>query len=224
MNRRWSWPDDEKMLRLARRTRRCRALGPGVRAVLWVQGCALHCPGCAVPETLPFAGGEEVDVEALARELTDDPGIEGVTFSGGEPMAQAPALCRLIDRLRDARDLSILSYTGYTLEALRRSGTPAQRALLDRLDILIDGPFLRERQTDLRWRGSDNQRVHLLTPRHRGLHASIEERGIWIEFEVSADGAIHWMGIPPPGFGETVPRALRRLGVLVQAWEGTADE
>jgi anaerobic ribonucleoside-triphosphate reductase activating protein len=177
-----------------------------------------------VPETLPFEGGEEVEVQALARELAGDPGIEGVTFSGGEPMAQAPALCRLIDRVRDARDLSMLSYTGYTLEALQRSGTPAQRALLDRLDVLIDGPFLRQRQTDLRWRGSDNQRVHFLTPRHRSFHASTEDRGAWVEVEVSADGAVHWMGIPPPGFPEAVPQALRRLGVFVQALEGIADE
>jgi anaerobic ribonucleoside-triphosphate reductase activating protein len=192
--------------------------------VLWVQGCPLRCPGCVAPETLPFEGGEEVDVEAIARELAEDLGIEGVTFSGGEPMAQAPALCRLIDRVRAARDLSFLSYTGFTLEALRRSGTAAQRALLDRLDVLIDGPFLHERQTDLRWRGSDNQRVHFLTPRHRHLAASAEERGAWIEFEVSADGAVHWMGIPTPGFREAIPEALRRHGIMVRPDEDSADE
>jgi anaerobic ribonucleoside-triphosphate reductase activating protein len=184
----------------------------------------LRCPGCVAPETLPFEGGQEVQVEALARDLAEDSGIEGVTFSGGEPMSQAPALCRLIDKVRAARDLSFLSYTGFTLEFLRRSGTAMQRALLDRLDLLIDGPYLRERHTTLRWRGSDNQHVHFLTPRYQHLAAMADERGTWIEFEVSFEGAMHWMGIPPSGFRDAIPEALGRLGVVVQPWEERSDE
>jgi anaerobic ribonucleoside-triphosphate reductase activating protein len=163
-------------------------------------------------------------VDALARELADDCEIEGVTFSGGEPMAQASALGRLIDLVRGRRDLSFLSYTGFTLERLRLSGTAAQQALLERLDVLIDGPFVRERQTDLQWRGSDNQRVYFLTPRYRHLEASIDQRGAWIEFEVAPDGSYHWMGIPPPGFRESVSLALRRLGIIVPVQEGFPDE
>jgi anaerobic ribonucleoside-triphosphate reductase activating protein len=78
--------------------------------------------------------------------------------------------------------------------------------------VLIDGPFVQERHTDLRWRGSDNQRVWFLSPRYQNLAAMAEERGTWIEFEVD-DGTLRWMGIPPPGFREALPRALERLGI-----------
>jgi anaerobic ribonucleoside-triphosphate reductase activating protein len=212
-----SWPDNDRVLRLAQRSDRCTVLGPGVRAVLWVQGCPFRCPGCVAPETLPFAGGEEVEVDAIARELAALPDIKGLTLSGGEPMAQAGALCRLIDSIRAARDLSFLCYTGYTLKYLRRSGSAAQRDLLARLDVLIDGLYLREQHTDLRWRGSDNQRVVFLTPRYRHLAPCLDDRGVWVEFELGNDGSLRWMGIPPAGFRDAVPLALARLGIdLVQ--------
>jgi anaerobic ribonucleoside-triphosphate reductase activating protein len=170
------------------------------------------------PETLPFAGGEVVEVDTLAADLAGLPHIEGVTLSGGEPMSQAAALCRLIDQVRARRDLSFVCYTGHTLEALRRTGSAAQHALLDRLDVLIDGPYVQERHTDLRWRGSDNQRVWFLSPRYRELAAMVQERGRWIEFEVG-DGTLRWMGIPPPGFREAFPEALRRLGIDLHGGE-----
>jgi anaerobic ribonucleoside-triphosphate reductase activating protein len=207
------WPENDAVLRLAQRTDRCSVLGPGVRAVLWVQGCPFRCPGCVAPETLPFAGGTEMAVDTLAGELTALQEVEGVTFSGGEPMAQAAALCRLIDRIRSARDMSFLCYTGYTLEILQRCGSDAQRGLLARLDVLIDGPYDLRRHTDLRWRGSDNQRVLLLTQRYRHLAQELDVRGTWIEFELGRDGSLIWMGIPPQGFRESVPLALRRLGI-----------
>lgn len=208
------WTEQADLLRLARRSNRCTVLGPGVRAVLWVQGCPFRCPGCVAPETLPFAGGAAVGVGQLADELLALPDIEGITFSGGEPMAQAVALCTLIDRLRTTRDFSFLSYTGYTLGGLRDRGTAAQRSLLDRLDILIDGPYVAARHTDLRWRGSDNQTVHFLSPRYAHLGSSfMEERGSWIELEHGTDGSVAWMGIPPRGFRGAFERAMRRSGV-----------
>jgi len=212
-----SWPTDERVLRLAGRSDGCTVLGPGVRAVLWVQGCPFRCPGCVAPETLPFAGGEVVEVDTLAAELAGLAHIEGVTLSGGEPMSQAAALNRLIDCVRARCDLSFVCYTGHTLDALQRKGSQAQRALLERLDVLIDGPFVQERHTDLRWRGSDNQRVWFLSPRYRELAALADERGRWIEFEVG-DGTLRWMGIPPPGFREALPQALRRRGIELQVW------
>jgi anaerobic ribonucleoside-triphosphate reductase activating protein len=173
---------------------------------------------------LSFEGGATVEINALAKEILAVPNIDGLTLSGGEPMSQAAELARLIDRLRETRDLSVLSYTGYTLEELRMSGTSAQKALLDRLDIVIDGLYVRERHTDLRWRGSDNQRVHLLTPRHRNLAGELAQRGTWIEFELGADGSVRWMGIPPVGFRAAVPRALEQLGIEIQIERGLSHE
>lgn len=201
------------MLHLAQRTNRCTVLGPGTRAVLWVQGCMLRCPGCIAPETLPFKGGIEVRVDVLAEEIIALSNIEGITFSGGEPMAQAAALCALVDRIRAHSDLSFLSYTGLTIEDIFVTGTSAQREFLKRLDILIDGPYVRERHTDLRWRGSDNQRVHFLTNRYRYLTSQVNDRGFGIEFEMPADGSIRWMGIPPVGFKAAVLNGLQALGI-----------
>lgn len=213
------WAEDHRVLHLARRTNRCTVLGPGVRAVLWVQGCPFRCPGCIAPETLLFQGGECVDVASLADELSGIPDIEGVTFSGGEPLAQPVPLVNLIDSIKRKRDLSFMCYTGYTLEFLRRHDTPAQKALIERLDILIDGPYLRARHTNLRWRGSDNQRVHFLSPRYRGLAAQANERGYKVECEMTADGKIHIMGILPDRFREAYERGMRDRGVLL-AFEG----
>lgn len=168
------------------------------------------------PETLPFADGEIVHVATLAEEFITLQGIQGLTFSGGEPMAQATALTELVDRIRVSRDLSIVCYSGFPLAYLRSKGTPAQHELIQRLDILIDGPYLRRRHTDLRWRGSDNQRVHFLSPRYRHLAEMVEERGSWIEFEWDAQESLHWMGIPPLGFRDAFEQHLDHIGVLVK--------
>lgn len=214
------WSANAEVVRLARRADRCTVLGPGVRAVLWVQGCPFRCPGCVAPDTLPFAGGEVVPVDWLAADLLALPEIDGVTFSGGEPLSQAPALVRLIDQVRAVRDLSFLSYTGHTVEGLARHATAAQRELLRRLDVLIDGPYVRSRHTDLIWRGSDNQRVLFLTPRHRDQAGRLADRGTWLEVEAGPD-SLMWMGIPPVGFPEAFARGMARHGLpLVEPGDG----
>lgn len=183
--------------------------------MLWVQGCPLRCPGCVAPETLPFAGGEVAQVSRLAEEIITLPEIEGLTFSGGEPMSQAAALTKLVDSVRARRDLSIVCYTGFPLAYLRGKGTPAQQELIQRVDILIDGPYLRQRHTTLRWRGSDNQQVHFLSPRYRHLAPMVQEQGSWIEFELDEQDTLHWMGIPPLGFRAVFEQQLGRIGVLM---------
>jgi anaerobic ribonucleoside-triphosphate reductase activating protein len=160
-----------------------------------------------------------VDVASLADEMIALPDIEGVTFSGGEPMEQAAAIVTLVDSIRLKRDLSLMSYTGYTLDSLRRRGTAAQQMLLDRLDILIDGPYIATQHTNLRWRGSDNQQVHFLSPRYQHLTAQANERGYWLECEHTADGTVHWMGIPPKGFREAFERRMLDHGILLTMTE-----
>jgi anaerobic ribonucleoside-triphosphate reductase activating protein len=188
-------------------------LGPGTRAVVWVHGCPLRCAGCIAPQDLPFEGGVQRSVRSVADYLNAlPPDVEGVTFSGGEPMAQAGALAALIDRLRVGRDWSSMAYSGYTLRHLRRHGTADQHALLDRLDILVDGPYVRARHADLLWRGSANQRVHLLSDRHPRLPA---DRSAGIEVEVDpGSGELALAGVPPfPGFLEAFETAVAERGV-----------
>lgn len=209
------WAENADVLYLARRTNRCTVLGPGIFATFWVQGCPLRCPGCIAPETLPFRGGERVNVASLADELSSLPDIEGITFSGGEPTSQAVALVNLIDRIKSKRDLSFMSYSGFTLDYLRRRGTPAQKALIERLDILIDGPYIASRNTGVLWRGSDNQVVHFLSPRYRHLAGEVMNREYRVECEVTADGTIHIMGILPPGFRNAWEQGMQERGVVL---------
>ncbi len=188
---------------------RCTVLGPGARAVVWVQGCARQCPGCVAPELWDAAGGDEWSPGALAEWFLALAGVEGLTLTGGEPMDQAEALAEFVRTVRSRRDTSVLCYSGYTLEELRSRTECA--GLLEQTDILIDGPYLRERHTDLLWRGSDNQRVHLLTERHGDLAPRLGEKGNRVEIVVTDDG-YYWMGIPPRGFSERLERMLRAGG------------
>lgn len=203
------------ILRIARRTSACTVLGPGKRAVIWVQGCSLRCPGCVAPETHPHVDGEIIGVRDLANELIAL-SIDGVTLSGGEPMEQARALNSLIDVVRSHRDMSFMAYSGYTFEHLFQSGNVHQKALLSRLDILVDGPYVQRRHTRKRWRGSDNQTVHFLSDRHRSMSDMIEDEGDWIDVEVTTSGTLLWMGIPPSGFRELVEQQMATRGVALE--------
>ena len=138
-------------------------LGPGRRVTLWLRGCDRHCPGCISPEL--WAPGEATPIEEVAATLTPFlPQADGLTVSGGEPFYQAEALIALIRLLRQQVDIEVMIYTGFLLEELRARGGAAVE-LLELIDILIDGPFVEDAPNTLRWRGSDNQRAHLLTPR-----------------------------------------------------------
>ena len=135
--------------------------GPGLRFVVFTQGCPHHCPGCHNPGTHDPAGGKEVTVDALEAMLASNPLTDGLTLTGGEPFLQAEA-CADLARRTHARGLNVWCYTGYTYEQLctLAQQQPEVQALLDEIDVLIDGPFLLEqRSLTLKWRGSRNQRV-----------------------------------------------------------------
>lgn len=140
--------------------------GPGSRAVVWVQGCLRECPGCFNPASWSFEINQLISVEALAQKILDNSVNEGVTFSGGEPFWQAPALAQLA-RLLKASGLSVMSFTGFTLEQLQDEYAPAgAKELLAELDILIDGPYIQSlaiHSPDSPV-SSKNQRIHILNP------------------------------------------------------------
>ena len=136
--------------------------GPGVRFVVFTQGCLHQCRGCHNPNTWDQNGGYEISVRVLMKEIHKSPkSVKGVTISGGEPFLQPKETADFAERVHSI-GFSVVTYTGYVYEQLlvrARMEGEIQR-LLDETDILVDGPFI-EQQKDisLRFRGSSNQRV-----------------------------------------------------------------
>jgi anaerobic ribonucleoside-triphosphate reductase activating protein len=143
------------------------AEGPGRRFAVWVQGCPFRCPGCCNPEMLPHEGGERVAVADLVARFRADPALEGISLLGGEPFAQAEG-CALLARAAREAGLSVMIFSGYTLEELEaRRSEAGVAALLDACDVLVDGRFERDLpETSRRWIGSSNQQTHFLSPRY----------------------------------------------------------
>ncbi len=134
--------------------------GPGVRYVLFMQGCTHHCPGCQNPETWDPAGGMAVNVEDIIQEIRSTRYLDGVTLSGGDPLLQ-PDAARTIAKAMQEDDLNVWLYTGWTYEQIMR-GSAGQKAkeVLPYVNVLVDGPFVEQRKTGHSlWRGSDNQRL-----------------------------------------------------------------
>lgn len=132
--------------------------GPGIRTAIFCQGCPHHCPGCHNPETWDFGCGTDVPVEDLVDVVRSNPLCRGVTFSGGEPFAQAAGFAKLAQLLKE-RGYEVASYSGYTFEELL-NGSDDQKELLASIDILIDGPFLlAQKSLEVPFRGSRNQRI-----------------------------------------------------------------
>jgi anaerobic ribonucleoside-triphosphate reductase activating protein len=132
--------------------------GPGIRTTVFSQGCPHHCPGCHNPETWDFGCGTEVPVEAIVDMVKSNPLCRGVTFSGGEPFAQAAGFAKLAKLLKE-RGYEVASYSGYTFEELLE-GSEDQKQLLESIDILIAGPFLlAQKSLEIAFRGSRNQRI-----------------------------------------------------------------
>ena len=167
-----------------------RAEGPGNRAWLWVQGCSIHCPGCAVPWTWDAKAGTVVETASLAQQIVAQENIEGVTFLGGEPFDQAAALADLGLRVR-AVGLSVMTFTGFELEYIQRANRDDWNSLLAVSDLLIDQPF-REELLDLSrpWVGSSNQRYHFLSDRYQHLASELNTMANRLEVRLQADGQV----------------------------------
>lgn len=135
--------------------------GPGIRFVVFTQGCPHHCPGCHNPDTHDPEGGYDSDIDHLVTEFQKNPMHKGMTLSGGDPFMQAAVCAELASRIH-ALGKDVVTFTGYTFEHLLSHANEdnAWRALLEQTDILIDGPFLLAQKTlMIPFRGSANQRM-----------------------------------------------------------------
>jgi anaerobic ribonucleoside-triphosphate reductase activating protein len=167
-------------------------LGPSPAVCVWVQGCGIGCRDCMSPNTWSGSGGASARVTDVAAWAVDT-GLAHLTISGGEPTDQADALCELVDVLRAERPWTVTCYSGRTREQLERDIPSGSAALLERLDLLIDGPYATEQHAPLRWRGSRNQRLHALSERVR---IPDDDMSAGLEMFTGDDGTFTLVGVP----------------------------
>lgn len=151
----------DNMLRIAGIVQDSIVDGPGIRLVVFTQGCRHNCPGCHNPHTHSFDGGMLVDIEYIIGQARENPLLDGITLSGGEPFEQANILSKLAKQAK-ALGYNIMTYTGYTYEYILSSSSiiDGWAEFLDNIDILVDGRFEIEKKNPLlKFRGSENQRV-----------------------------------------------------------------
>jgi len=146
-------------LRIAGIVRESVVDGPGIRYVIFTQGCTHNCPSCHNPETHDLKGGYEVDADKIIEEIICSSHVKGITYSGGEPFLQAEPLVYIAKAVRKYKE-SIKCYSGFTFEELMEKKDQWQKELLYSVDILVDGRFkIDERDISLKFRGSRNQRI-----------------------------------------------------------------
>ena len=143
-------------MRIHQIIQRTRANGPGVRLGIWVQGCTRNCPGCANPETHdPTKGYVMQPAELFSMILKHEKELEGISISGGEPLDQEEELVELLQNIKDKTELSVVMWTGYTMEELEKIDLLEKLSQL--VDLLIVGPYVEQYHEPVGLRGSSNQ-------------------------------------------------------------------
>ena len=162
--------------------------GPGKRAVVWLQGCQRECDGCFNPESWSFEINQLISIEHLVEQILNNPSNTGVTFSGGEPFWQAPALTEVAKKVK-AAGLNVMSFTGFTLERLQAEYAPASsQELIEQLDILIDGAYIKSLAVNNPHSlvSSSNQKVYVFNPE---LEDKLDWASDQIEIHILKDGS-----------------------------------
>ena len=135
--------------------------GPGLRTVIWTQGCGHHCKGCQNEQTWDFNGGGLVPISMVKDAIDELEYQDGITFSGGDPMFQ-PEACNELAKYCKEKGYNIWVYTGFTFEEIKKMAEtkPIYLEFLEKIDVLVDGKFiLEQRDLSILFRGSRNQRL-----------------------------------------------------------------
>ncbi len=206
------------MLTVARKTDNCRVLGPGKRAVVWFHGCTRSCPGCiarSMNESQDYETSSAIELYNWIKTCKD---IEGVSLSGGDPLQQnifeLIEFCHLIKS--DPRNLSIILFTGYTMEEIKNSELSQ---ILPYLDIVVDGTYDENLNDDKGLRGSSNQVIHFLSDRYDSIKESFyskENRNI--EVNLSLNNEITINGIPKRGSIEQFIDKIKKQGIEINLY------
>lgn len=169
------------------------ALGPGVRFVIWVQGCLQQCKGCISPQSRPIEIKHLIDIDDLAQAIINNNKISGITISGGEPFLQATNLAKLLYSVKKERpELNVLVFTGYPIERLY---SDIAKNFMQYIDLLIDGPYMENLNNGKGLRGSNNQRLHFLTDKLKTYQNELLNGGRNNEIITRTDGTLI-IGIP----------------------------
>jgi anaerobic ribonucleoside-triphosphate reductase activating protein len=187
-----------------------RVNGPGLRTVIYFQGCTLGCRSCWNPETHIFAGEERsiAEVTAVVVSAHQERALDGITFSGGEPMQQADTLLALMESLRDRLPrLSFGMYSGYSepelssgrywcrFEVTQRAKQDIWRCIRTHLDFAVLGRYAAGRPSTLALRTSTNQKLMFLSGRYREPDFEPQE----VEIHIGSQGVVQVTGFPTAG-------------------------
>jgi anaerobic ribonucleoside-triphosphate reductase activating protein len=196
-------------------------LGPGRRIGIWLQGCSICCPGCISADTWGFGRGQTTvsDVVAAIEPWIGD--ASGLTISGGEPFDQPDALRELLKALRHHGELDVLVYSGYSFEHI--ADKLSQMAGL--IDAIITDPFEVQDPQTLALRGSDNQRLHLLTDigvlRFKKYERLLAADDHVLDLMFDENGAIWFAGIPRRGDMLRLQDLLSKQGHEIRTTQST---
>lgn len=204
-------------LRLSRVHAPVTTLGPGRRIGIWFQGCSIGCAGCVSHDTWDPSGGVSVSVAEVVdyfRSKIETLSLTGVTISGGEPFEQPDALLELLAALRKVsgeNDVDILCYSGLPLKRLRRQ----YQGHLHLIDALIPEPFVGNRAEKVRWRGSTNQPMVLLSDLARQRYSAVQQGNDAMQVVV-AEQQVWLVGIPHSDDMERLARLVADRGLLLE--------
>ena len=173
-------------------------LGPYKRFIVWVQGCKRRCKGCIAKDSWALDGGELVEVDTIVQQILRQENIEGITISGGEPFLQQDALCELIRKVREHKDIGVIIYTGMKYSEIENTD------LAHSADLIVDGEYVEELNDNKSLRGSSNQNALCLTERYNDIvseYYGINGRKIEL---ILADGVTKMIGIPSKEFEQMI--------------------
>lgn len=175
---------------------RTSVLGPYSRSALWVHGCCFSCKGCLAKEMNagPYKEFSPAVLSEAFLEVTD---TEGITISGGEPFLQSGELATMLDHIKAKQDYGVIVYTGFLKDDLEKNDDFGVQRFLQHIDILIDGHYMQELDDGKPYRGSSNQKIHLMTDRYKYVYEDYyngtDKRNI--EIDVEKDN-VYMVGVP----------------------------